>query len=793
MDTATAPDPSAPPVAPKPSWGRRTWTQLTAGGWLLLFFTVVLPLITLTVEAATGMCAETFLDPIPTPWHAAAVAAVPCANLLAWLAARFLWPQARTVAAAASGLAVGLALFFALMLLPLSLLGAFMVLAASWYMGLGLVGLLPLSPALAFLGGIFLRRRLLRAYTGQPRGRLHGFRSGLALAGVAVLLLAGTDVLTIVGLHLAASDDLRVQTRGVKLLRQHGRQDIMLKACSWHGRGEPFAGPTAWLLPDSERLPSEQARTVFYRVTGQDANLFREDAWGPFGGRGRRGRPDTLTWDADQGGARVGGVLKGLSLFGSRYEDVPDEQSGLTYAEWTLTFRNDYTWEREARARLALPPGAVVSRLTLWIAGEEREAAFGGRGQTRQAYERVVQRRRDPVLVTTCGPDSVLVQCFPVPANGEMKVRLGLTVPLTVGADGQAVTLPAPAILDRNFRVPAAVTLPGTRTFRLSAPVPLNAWAADTRDSAAAVVQQAVFSERAWSPKRVAVVIDGSRGMDAHLNGFAAALTNLPPDVAVAVWLAGDGADAGEPVRLQTPVSAAAAQELAMQLRRRGCAGGRCNLRVLSQAWDDLAYAPAAATLIWLHGPQPQPATSADDFRRRLERAPTNLRFYAAQVLPGPCKITEALDGVHCAQSLPPGEVLADSGRTLSALLADWGPERTAWRVERERTDSAAGQGVQASEHLVRAWAYDEVRRLLASGKPVPREAAQKLAVRWNLVTPVSGAVVLESQQQYQEAGLEPVSPDSVPTVPEPAFWIVLVLALAACAAVLVRRSRQHV
>jgi hypothetical protein len=789
VENATASSPAAP-LPKKTSWIHHTWDRVTSGGWLLLFFSVVLPLITLVAESATRMCADTFLDPIPTPWHAAAVAAVPLANLLAWLAARFAWPAGRVVIAAMHGLSLGLALFFALMLLPLSILGAFVLLAASWYFGIGLLGLLPLSPALAFVGGLFLRRRLLQTFTGQPRGRLPGFRSGLVLAGAAVLLLVSSDVLTLAGIHLAVSDDLRTQTRGITLLRQYGRQDLMLKACSWeNGRGNPFQGPTAWILPDSERLPAERARAIFYRVTGQDANLFREDAWRPFGGRSRS-QANTLTWDSDQGGARVGGVLKGLSLYGSRYEDTPDEPAGLDYAEWTLTFRNEFTWEREARARIALPPGAVVSRLTLWIAGEEREAAFGGRAQTRQAYEKVVQRRRDPVLVTSDGPDNILVQCFPVPANGEMKLRLGLTAPLTVAADGQTVTLPAPAIVERNFRLPAAVALPATRTFRLSAPVSPAAWAADTRGEPARLIQQTVTSGRAWAPERVAIVIDGSIGMAARLNEIAMALTNLPPGVEAAVGLVGDGADAWAPIRLQAPVSAASAHEVAAKLLARGCAGGRCNLQMLSQAWDDLAAAAAPAALVWLHGPQPQPATSADDFRRRLERAPESMRFYAAQLLPGPCKITTALDGVFCARTLPPGDALAGGDRALAPLLAGWGPGRPAWRFERARLEGVAGQGIQAGDHLVRAWAADEVRRLLASGKPVPREAAQKLAVRWNLVTPVSGAVVLENQQQYKEAGLEPVAADSVPTVPEPAFWIILLL--AAGAVFYAFRLRQH-
>ena len=83
----------------------------------------------------------------------------------------------------------------------------------------------------------------------------------------------------------------------------------------------------------------------------------------------------------------------------------------------------------EARLQLALPPGGVVSRATLWVNGEEREAAYGGRGEVRAAYQRVaVQQRRDPLLVTTKGADRVLAQAFPVPRNGgTIKFKIGIT------------------------------------------------------------------------------------------------------------------------------------------------------------------------------------------------------------------------------------------------------------------------------------------------------------------------------------------------------------------------------
>ena len=47
------------------------------------------------------------------------------------------------------------------------------------------------------------------------------------------------------------------------------------------------------------------------------------------------------------------------------------------------------------------------------------------------------------------------------------------------------------------------------------------------------------------------------------------------------------------------------------------------------------------------------------------------------------------------------------------------------------------------------------------------REAVE-LAALYQLVTPVSGAVVLETEEQYQRAGLKPVDAGTVPTIPEP-------------------------
>jgi hypothetical protein len=73
------------------------------------------------------------------------------------------------------------------------------------------------------------------------------------------------------------------------------------------------------------------------------------------------------------------------------------------------------------------------------------------------------------------------------------------------------------------------------------------------------------------------------------------------------------------------------------------------------------------------------------------------------------------------------------------------------------------------------------VLELMRTNPAGNREAAVALATQYRLVTPVSGAVVLETQQQYDESRLTPVSQAqaTVPTVPEPHEWALLAVACA--------------
>ena len=132
-----------------------------------------------------------------------------------------------------------------------------------------------------------------------------------------------------------------------------------------------------------------------------------------------------------------------------------------------MVFKNTSANPQEARCQVRLPRDGRVSRLTLWVNGEPREAAFSTVSKVKAAYKAVaVVQRRDPVLVNVVGPDTVMVQCFPVPAHGEMKIRFGVTAPL----DGGRWEMPR--IVERNFGTTStlehAVWLQGDRGFDLT-------------------------------------------------------------------------------------------------------------------------------------------------------------------------------------------------------------------------------------------------------------------------------------------------------------------------------------
>lgn len=782
----------------------------------LLVFGVLLPALTLGIELVTRMCAGAFFNPLPTGWHILLVAAVPVSNLLVWQALREGGTAHRRGLAWANAFAIGVTLFYSFIFVPLVIPATIAIIFFGW-------GLLPLSPLFGLVASLRLRHHLRQL--GQPPNppRLRGLWAGAALGFAAVLVFQVPSSLTQIGLLMATSGTPRTEARGIRWLRSLGDQQTLLRSC--YGRTQWAANwdPLTWLFADGKAVSAADARNIYYRVTGRAFNSVPPPKI--FTARGKWNvLEDEFTWDSDQGGDAVAGRVKGLSLVSSRQDGLIDADAALAYTEWILEFKNVSPLQREARAQILLPPGGVVSRLTLWINGEEQEAAFGGRGQVREAYQKVVSQRRDPVLVTTCGPDRVLMQCFPVPPNGgSMKVRIGVTAPLFLANADEGV-FRWPCFLERNFTIPdgfrhivwaesrrlLATTGGKLRTDRaptglaavrgelaesdLSQPqngvrarredAPRQSWTVDVRDSARRIIRQVIVESEPAPPGRVVFVIDGSLGMRDHFLEIANTLKQMPDGIEFELLVADDGStNSGAGVRKG---SAQVYRQAADDLGRHRAAGGQDNVPALVQAWDLAAGSPSGV-VVWIHGPQPVLLDNAELLKQRFERRPTSPVLVEIQTQAGPNRLLEKLDGIPAIRSVPRlGTLSEDVGR----LIAKWNGQTNASTLRRERLEPDVSvnsmHGREASMHLARLWAADEIKRLVAARK---LDEALELARRYQLVTPVSGAVVLETKAEYQAAGLQPVDATTVPAVPEPSTWALIAVGLLVLATT--ARSRR--
>ncbi len=769
---------------------------------LSLLFGVLLPAAVILVELSTRMCAEAFFDPLPTMAHVALVAMVPIANLLA---IAHLDSSPRPMPKwlpVLSGLAIAVSAFYALIFLPLLPLAVVAVL----FYGLGV---LPMGPLASFAVALRLRTRLSQRHGANWTARpvWVGAVTGLAL----LLMLDIPAAATRLGTQWAVSPDQGQRARGLALLRSIGDQQQLLRLC-YDSAGRPSGllsflvtyGGGSLLDPMERNLAwsTNEMREIFYRTYGVPFN-----ALPPPHQNGQWARFNDFAFDADHGGTEVGGRIKGLDLVSSRIDGSISGDDATAYLEWIFEFRNTSPLDREARVGLALPPGAVVSRATLWVNAEEREAAYGGRGEVRKAYEQVaVRQRQDPLLVTTKGADRVLAQAFPVGrGGGTIKFKIGITAPLDLLSNDRAA-LTLPAIVDRNFSFPGdakhAIWLEGKRAmsvtggafrseqvdadrFRLQGSltdqdlakrrpqVIVDRDPAVTRLIAKASGGRSIVQEFAARPNAppaaLMIVLDGSQRMGPHARDIAKALDTIPEGSRAGLIIAGDQLTR-LPVTAWSPDHSAAVKTA---IAGASFAGGQDNTEAIAEAVKDLEREPGAV-LLWLHGPQPLQfrATSAllEQVTSRISTFP-NLHLYAVE--PGPNELLPDAPWAWGAKLVPArGDVSADLAGHLAALYSVGETVSVARRLDATVQDSATG-----SDHIARLWARDEILSLMSAHGEASRGDAVRIATDQRLVTPVSGAVVLETQKQFADNGLTPVTKGSVPTVPEPHEWAMILIA----------------
>ncbi|HYH98550.1 hypothetical protein [Hyalangium sp.] len=780
------------------------WSQVvTFLAWAL---GVVLPAVTLVIELHSRMCAETFFDPLPTLVHVLLVACVPVASAVGLIATRVRTPRLLSAALILNGMAIGISALYSAIFLPLLPLAVIAVFFAG-------MGLLPLAPLLSLVMSGVIRRRLGRAHPAGvqiPKPWL-----GVGIALVTFLAVEGPVAGTRLALHAAVNGGPQTQRAALEWLRRAGNEEVLRAACYVAPRQ---ASLLDFLMSFDGVVSVEEARTAYYRVTGQTFNMLpkpenlRSGEFFRFDGE-----------DLDRASEVVGGRVPGLSLASSELKGSVDGDAALAYLEWTMSFETTAEGQSEARTELMLPPGAVVSRVTLYIDGQEREAAFASTAKVQAAYNKVVQTRRDPLLVTWRGTDRIQVQCFPVVKGPPMKIKLGFTVPLLPRDEGHFATLLLPTLAERNFHIaedfrhvvrvesrrPLTTKAGGGLERRddgvsewlaslsdeaLQPPqavltverkgAPDTAWTEDLLDGGAYVVRQRFRKTPEEPPSRVILVVEGSEVMKEALPEIAEALSAFPRGTELAVLAARDGVEELLPLRA---MDVETLRQAAEQVKGLSAAGGQDSSAAMARAWS-MAVTEERTHVVWVHGPHPlKLARDPEPAAWWLDANPPS-EILDVMVGRGPNQLARDLSPYAYFRSVPRLGTLEED---LKRVFTSWGGEF--YEVQRDRLPVAeaalTGEAWKTSSHLARLWASEEVRRLLATGDDVDHERAGELAARHQLVTNVTGAVVLERKEQYDEAGLTPVAEGTVPSVPEPETWMLLAVACALLVAFRLRRT----
>jgi hypothetical protein len=757
----------------------------TSRNRLTLFAGVILPAAAITVEGTTHICAQIFFDPIPTSWHMLLVLLVPLAQLQVWFAIRRNDPNSLTLAGFANAAAIVISLFYSFIYLPLLPFAALTLLIA--------LGLLPLSPLFSLVAALIMRRQMRRLAAVAPRKTFplttKGFLTSLGI-GIAIVGIAEIPVLiTRHGLQMAASLSPEERTEGIRFLRKYGSTDYLRRRC-YDQRGHSLYVLDEWVSSETP-VKADQARDIYYRVTGE-----RFDTWPPpLRVNARVIRQDDFDFEESADGTRTDNILQGLSLSSSRIEGNVDADGGVGNLNWTFSFENDSDSIKEARAEIQLPPGAVVSGVTHWIGALGDDAQFAGRSNFMPAGE-PVYRRRPRILVTTAGRDRVLVQTYPVPVYGkEIKVRIGITVPLVLQTKDQA-RLILPYFNSRNFRIPGKLrhwisidsNRPLNSDFGLSVRSVVRSnnegfqlyglfsdkelsrpetalrlsrsdsdhgiWSVNSFEMDGSIVKQSLEERTPSHLRRIVLVVDSSASMAEWQSQIRSALYVLPSDMDVQLVLAdGDWLHESD----KEPVVSGGIAQISGFLSATTFAGGADNAPALIKAWDLATATPGNNAIVWIHSPQRTTLTSVGPLLNRMSADYFGPSLYSVQTSAGSDEIVKKLDGINEVKSVVRlGSLRMDLERLFQQLSGQVPTLEFVRSVKHPQPDANL-DGVETS-NLAQLWANDEVARILNARDESLKEAATILALRYRLVTPTSGAVILDTPKQLDNSDLEPVT-----------------------------------
>ncbi len=774
---------------------------------LLFLIGGVLPLLGVISELASGLFADVAVPLFPTGWH---VAWALGSSFLAMLLHLGLYhrPSHQKARLVLLGVVTGTTLYYTLAALPYLPLMLLAIAAAG-------LGLLALAPFWTALGLLWLWPRCVRE--ARAAGIAAPAILGLGLLGTLPLpaLAWGHEIARLttardLGLaaHDAGEDGVAARQRladadpaALAALCEDGLRAPARRVGAFGGQATLPGVLSYWLTwcyawPD---VTAERAREVFYRVHGSD---WSRHAAGP-----QRGG---LLWDGPRrfenaaGSSAEQGVIEGLRWRDSELRFQPAAAAAVTAIDWSMGFSNDTRSPQELRLEFGLPPGGVATGLSLWVGGVERPAAFAGEASVTAAYQEIAQRqRRDPALLREVAPGRVRLLVFPLPPAVTTRVRVTFAVPLLPHRQGGRQVLRPVAIESGNMEVPRgfvhhvevdgekwSVAAPALADWSLTLP-PAQQWSF-TRDAEGVLAQE--LAPRLPAPRTGPLVLclDGSASAGLSAAERRAVIGAFPPGTPCTVVVAtGEGT-----VQQRGFAGDAALGDWLAGLRFQGGVDSADGIRTALQA----ARGVPGATVVWLHGEQPVQLPADVPVAAVVHEAeqPEAAALVTVALSPHRHLVRDALARAGRARTLPrQGTLPDDLARLWQEGFADGPADHEPFAVLQRtftRPMAPPAGAVEVRDGLARLHAAYAARALRAAGRA---DEGRALAARFRVVTADAGAVVLETEADYQRfgldpgarTGLEPQGPPGGEPVPEPGTWLLLGSGLAV---VLGARRRQR-
>ena len=619
------------------------------------------------------------------------------------------------------------------------------------------------SAEVMIIGGIFLLAAIVAGFllceVKKTRitesGRIRAIAIATLGAIIAIAGFAGAEARAImikVAESMAISEDAGKQREGMNKPRWlNPRKELNMECANYKAIGLPGM---------FFKLDNVTLRQLYFQVTGEP---FRDDKSANFSTM-----PDNYLQRHV-----VGKPIDGLSLHRSKMIGHINPKTLTSTVYWNFVFKNKSYYPQEARLEIGLPEGAVVSGMTVWKDGTAQGTMFKPTKANPGTVSWTTHGHESPGVVTDLGRGRILLHCYPVPSQDQLRAAVAVTIPAKLHEINQA-SLPLPKIIDANFSMKGdhrirmissdEISLTADKLknakmrngqYVITGPVSgetisgaglslsLNRQASygpisifDRLGNKPRYVTQKIIKTPAEAPKRLLIVLDGSESVKPHLDNLKEVLSKLSSQIDTTLILASKQSKISDKDYTM--------KEALNQLTEKDFVGGQDNLESVIKA-SELAGEVKNGAVLWIHGPQPS-------FNKEiyiLSPFQEKPNFYELALDNGVMDPNEFFKHHRDIGPFTPIARSSHPSDDLNRFLRKWTPGGFEYIVEYETTTTPQGELISQDSQIREVGAlFAKERCAMYLSEGLMRQAVEE-AVLHRIVTPVSlASTILTSGQQ---------------------------------------------